>query len=164
MAQQNLRVDPRERLPKSAPQVLDSSPRLDLHFGRFFITEKEFDLRLKAACFKFWKIQAFSKFVTDNHQKIREKHLAKDFLTKGFVDPKGMFRTICRQQPFEFLIMFDFCRQKKQMISKILLCSCYKEEFLAAGNECIKESIHFKCKCQRKRFFTCFSARMILLE
>ena len=30
-------------------------------------------------------------------------------LTKVFVDPKSMFRKICRQHPFEFLIMFDLC-------------------------------------------------------
>ena len=35
------------------------------------------------------------------------------FLTKEFVDPKGMFQKICRQQPFEFLITFNFCREKK---------------------------------------------------
>lgn len=33
------------------------------------------------------------------------------FLTKEFVDPKGMFRKICRQHPFEFLLMFDLCRE-----------------------------------------------------
>ena len=52
-----------------------------------------------------------------------------------FVDPKGMFHKICIQHPFEFLIMFDLCREyEKEMISKVLMCCCYKKEFEAAGN------------------------------
>ena len=69
-----------------------------------------------------WKIQSFAKFVSDNYTKMRERHfVAGDlymfaeflsvFLTKEFVDPKGMFRKICRQHPFEFLLMFDLCRE-----------------------------------------------------
>ena len=68
MAQQNLPIHPRERLPHAAPQVLDSSPKVGLQFGRFFVTEKEFNFRLNAICFQFWKIEAFVKFVKDNHQ------------------------------------------------------------------------------------------------
>ena len=37
MAQQDLPVCPRDRLSHTAPQVLDSSPIVDLQFGRFFI-------------------------------------------------------------------------------------------------------------------------------
>ena len=33
------------------------------------------------------------------------------FFTKEFVDSKGMFRKVCRQHPFEFLIMFDLWRE-----------------------------------------------------
>ena len=122
MAEQNLPIHPRERLPHIAPPVLDSSPKVDLQFSRFFITEEEFQLCINAVCFQFWKIQAFAKFVKDNNRKIIEKylvygdlpmfsHFLSMLLTKVFVDPKGMFRKICRQHPFEFLIMFDFCRQ-----------------------------------------------------
>ena len=68
MAQQNLPIHSRERLPHTAPQVLDSSPKVDLQFGRFFVTEKEFNFQLNAICFQFWKIEAFVKFVKDNHQ------------------------------------------------------------------------------------------------
>ena len=39
------------------------------------------------------------------------------------------------------------------MISKILMCPCYKEESFGAGNEYIHHSIHFKSKCQQKHFF-----------
>ena len=32
-------------------------------------------------------------------------------LAKEFVEPKGMFRNICRQHPFEFLLMINLCRE-----------------------------------------------------
>ena len=53
MAQQNLPIHPRERLLQIAPQVLDFSPKVDLQFGRFFVTEDEFDMQLNAICFQF---------------------------------------------------------------------------------------------------------------
>ena len=73
MTQRNLPIHPRKRLPQIAPQVLDSSPKVYLQFGRFFVTVEEFDMQLNAI--SFWKIQAFAKFVQDNHHKIRERHL-----------------------------------------------------------------------------------------
>ena len=122
MAQQNLPIHPRERLTTAAPQVLDFVPKVDLQVGRFFISNEEFESRINSICFQFWKIQAFAKFVHDNYHKIRERHLVYGdlcmfveflsmFLYKEFVDPKGMFRKICRQHPFEFLIMFELCRE-----------------------------------------------------
>ena len=73
------------------------------------------------------------------------------FLNIEFVDPKGMFKKICRQHPFEFLVMFDLCREwQKKMISKILMCHCYKEEFLTGDNKSIKSKIHFYCKCWKE--------------
>ena len=75
MAEQNLPIHPRERLPHIAPPVLDPSPKVDLQFSRFFITEEEFQLHINAVCFQFWKIQAFAKFVKDNNRKIIEKYL-----------------------------------------------------------------------------------------
>ena len=122
MAQQNLPIHPRERLPTTALQVLDSVPKVDLQIGRFFISNEEFELRINSICFQFWKIQAFAKFVRDNYHKIRERDLVYGdlymfveflsmFLYKEFVDPEGMFRKICRQHHFEFLIMFDLCRE-----------------------------------------------------
>ena len=38
------------------------------------------------------------------------------------------------------------------MISKILMCCCYKDEFQASGNSYIKKHIHFYCKCKEKHF------------
>ena len=122
MAQQNLPIHPRETFPTIAPQVLDSVPKVDLHIGRFFISNEEFELRINSVCFQFWKIQAFAKFVRDNYYKIVERHLVYGdlymfveflsmFLYKEFVGPKVMFRKICRQHLFEFLMMFDLCRE-----------------------------------------------------
>lgn len=45
-------------------------------------------------------------------------------LAKEFVEPKGMFRNICRQHPFEFLLMINLCREWENMHAKILMCSC----------------------------------------
>lgn len=36
------------------------------------------------------------------------------------------------------------------MILKILMSSCYKEEFQAEGHTCIKKLVH--CKCKEKHF------------
>ena len=118
----NLPMHPRERLPLTAPKITDSRPNIDLQHGRFFVTNEEFRMRVNEICFQFWKIQSFAKFVYDNHHKIKDRHLVCGdlhmfadflliFLTREFVDPKGMFRKICRQHPFEFLMMFDLCRE-----------------------------------------------------
>ena len=58
----------------TAPQVLESNPKIDLQLGRFFITHKEFNLQVNAICIQFW-IQTFAKFVKENHRKIKERHL-----------------------------------------------------------------------------------------
>ena len=38
-------------------------------------------------------------------------------------------------------------RNRKQMVLKILMCRCYKEEFLENGYEYKKKIIHFHCYC-----------------
>ena len=122
---QNLLValrHPRERLPQPAPHILQTEPKIDLQQGRFYISVEEFESRVSYICSQLWKIQAFPNFVTENYRKIKERHLVfgdldmfvelvSVFLTKEFVDPKGMFKKICRQHPFEFLLMFDLCRE-----------------------------------------------------
>ena len=106
MAQNNLPIHPRERLPLTAPQILNSKPNIDLQHGRFVITNEECEMRINVICFQFWKIHSFAKFVCDNHQKISDRrlvfanlHMFADFLSmfliREFVDPKGMFRKIC---------------------------------------------------------------------
>ena len=113
MVQQNLPIHSRERLPTTAPQVLDSVPKVNLQIGRFFISNEGFKLRINSIYLQFWKIQAVAKFLRDNYHKIRERHLVYGdlymfveflsmFLYKEFVESKGMFRKICRQYPFEF--------------------------------------------------------------
>ena len=114
---------PRERLPQPAPQILHTEPKINLQHGRFYISAEEFELRVSCICFQLWKIQKFAKFVTKNYRKIKERQLVFEdldmfveffsiFLTKEFVDPKGMFRKIYRQHPFEFLLIFDLCWEK----------------------------------------------------
>ena len=101
--------------------MLDTRPEVNFQCGRFFIYEDEFEFRVNSLCSQFLKIQAFARFVRDNHNKIINQCIVcgdltmfsdflNMFLTKEFVDPKGMFRKICRQHPFEFLIMSDFFR------------------------------------------------------
>ena len=93
-----------------------------MQHGRFFITNEEFEMKVNVICFQFWKIQSFAKFAYDNHRKIKDRHsifgdlhMSADFLsmflTREFVDPKGMFSKICRRHPLEFLLMFDLCRE-----------------------------------------------------
>ena len=112
---------PRERLPTTTPQILESNLKVDFQHSTFFISNEEIELRINAICFQFWKIQLFTKFVCDNHHKIKERHYVYAdlyifaeflfmFLTKEFVDPKGMFRKIFRHHPFEFS-MFDLSRE-----------------------------------------------------
>ena len=115
---------PRERLPMLAPKILEIDSNINVMYGRFFITKEDFEVRVNQICFCLWKIHAFAKFAIDSFHKIKDRHLMCGdteifveflyiFLRKYFVDPKGMFRKVCRQYPFEFLILFDLCREKK---------------------------------------------------
>ena len=60
MAQQNLPIHPRERLSQITRQVWILS-QVGLQFGRFFITEEEFDLRLNAVCLIIWEDTSICK-------------------------------------------------------------------------------------------------------
>ena len=99
IAKNNLPVHPRDRLPSVALHNLGPDSKVDLHHGRFFITNKEFELRINAICLQLRKIQVLSKFVCNNYHRIKERHfICGDlfifseflmiFLTKEFVDPK----------------------------------------------------------------------------
>lgn len=116
---------PLERLPQPSIKFLDIKPEINFQSGRFYIHETDFESHIATISFLFWRIQVFSFFVRDNFQKVINKgfahgdlHMHSDFLnmllTKDFSDPKGMFRKICKQVPFEFLIMFDLSREKFQ--------------------------------------------------
>ena len=67
MAQNNLPVHPRERLPLVALAILNSKPNVNLQHGRVFITNEKFEMRVNVICFQFWKNQSFAKFVYDYH-------------------------------------------------------------------------------------------------
>ena len=121
MAENNLPIHPRERLPQNAVPLLDTRPEENFQCGRFIISEDESEFRMNSPCSQFIKIQTFAKLVRNNHKKIINGRVVSGdlamfsdflsmFLTREFVDPKDMFRKICRQHPCEFLIMFDFCR------------------------------------------------------
>lgn len=58
---QNLPVvlrHPKERLPSTAPQILESGPKINLEHSRFFINVEEFEAWINAICFQLWKIQS----------------------------------------------------------------------------------------------------------
>ena len=121
MAENNLPIHRRERLPQNAVPLLDTRLEENFQCGRFIISEDESEFRMNSLCSQFIKIQTFAKFVRNNHKKIINGRVVSGdlamfsdflsmFLTREFVDPKDMSRKICRQHPFEFLIMFDFCR------------------------------------------------------
>ena len=114
---------PRERLPQPAVSVLDGGPEVNFQCGRFFITRQDFESHLNILTFHFWKIQIFSTFVKNNIDTVIERgfihgdlkvfahFLENVFLEKVPADPKGMFKKVCFNFPFEFLIMFDLFRE-----------------------------------------------------
>ena len=54
---------------------------------------------------------------------------------------------MCKQSPFEFLIMFDVLGK---MPIKILMCPCNKDYFMQTNVPVIKHLCHFHCKCEEK--------------
>lgn len=114
---------PREKLPQPAVSILDTSPEVNFQCGRFFVTGQDFESRINFITFHYWKIEIFSGFVKNNidvvinksfvygYLKVFSHILEKAFLNMVCTDPKGMFKKICFNFPFEFLIMFDLFRQ-----------------------------------------------------
>ena len=102
--------------------MASNSPSINLEQGKFFISIEEFEGRLKVMCNDIWKIRNFFKFALDNFEKIEERRLMRGdikifvdyisvFIKKNFVDFESMFKKTCRQFPFEFLLIFDLCRE-----------------------------------------------------
>ena len=90
------------RLPKIVPTVI-------LEHDRFFITKEG-------------HIKEFTRFCIDRYEKVKQRNLiASDihifvnflsqFLERDFVDPISLFKKVCSQFPFDFLLLFDLCRQ-----------------------------------------------------
>ena len=74
-------IHPRERIPQHAVPLLDTRPEVNFQCGRLFISEEELEFRINALCSQFIKIQAFAKFVRDNHKKIINQRLVCGDLT-----------------------------------------------------------------------------------
>ena len=114
---------------------MEVDPKINVMCGRFFLTKEGFVARVNQICFYLWRMQAFAKFAIYNFLKIKEIYLMcgdiemfvellEIFVGKEYVDPKGMFRKVCQQYPFEFLILFDLCKEYKKMLGKVL-CKCF---------------------------------------
>ena len=113
---------PREKLPQPEISILDTSPEVNFQCGRFFIIRKDSESRLNIVTLHLWKIQIFTTFVKNNINVVVDKgfiygdlkvfanFLENAFLEKVPSDPKGMFKKLCFNFPFEFLIMFDLSR------------------------------------------------------
>ena len=112
----------RERLPLPAIGVLDTKPEVNFQSGRFFIQQADFESQVAVVTFQFWKIKTFCFFVINSFQKIINKgfvhgdikvfsNFLRVFLDNQPTDPKALFKKVCFQFPFEFLIMFDFFRE-----------------------------------------------------
>lgn len=106
----------RNGLPQPALEILS------FQSGRFFITKKEFNFRIKLFSDDPGDIKRFARFVIAKNYKLYEKNLVcadikvfteflRVFLKKEFVDPRDMFRRICYQYPFEFFLLRDLCRE-----------------------------------------------------
>ena len=116
-------MHPREKLPHPAVSVLHTSPEVNFQCGRCFVTRQRFESRVEFITIHFWKIQIFSTFVKNNIDIIINKgficgdlKVFSQFLEKAFSisvceNPKSIFKKICCNFPFEFLIMFDLFRE-----------------------------------------------------
>ena len=116
-------MHPREKLPHPAVSVLDTSLEVNFQCGRCFVTRQRFESRVEFITFHFWKIQIFSTFVKNNIDIIINKgficgdlKVFSQFFEKAFSisvceNPKSIFKKICCNFPFEFLIMFDLFRE-----------------------------------------------------
>lgn len=101
---------------------------LNFQCGRFFITREEFDFRVKTfsddlnKTMKQNRIKQLTTFAALKSHKPGETNyvsgdikifveLLQYIVNKEFVDPSNMFKKVCNQYPFEFLLLCDFCRE-----------------------------------------------------
>ena len=90
---------------------------------RFFITTREFESRINIIALQFWTIQIFAQFVRNNFDivnkngfgsadhKVYSQFLDGNFLSGFSEKPKELFKNVCVNFPFEFLVMFDLFRE-----------------------------------------------------
>lgn len=164
-------IHPREKLLQPAVDILDTYPDVSFQYGRFFITREDFDSHVNFIAFHIWKINIFCEFVKNNIDIVINKgFICGDFkvflniLNTDFVymlpfDPKANFKKMCSNLPFEFLLMFNLL---ENMHVKILMCPCYKDNFISEKNVSIKHLmikhlINFHCKCpEEHEYFVIF--------
>ena len=89
---------------------------------RFFITTREFESRINIIALQFWTIQIFAQFVKNSFDivnkngfgsadvKVYSQFLDGNFLSGFSEKPKELFKNVCVNFPFEFLVMFDLFR------------------------------------------------------
>ena len=105
----------RDRLPQPAPYI-------SLEIGQFFITRDEFEIKVNQTGHDLQKIMDFAVFVRANKHKLTDRNLIcgdieifSDFLlqfvVKEFISPRDLFKRLCSQFPFEFLLLFDLSRE-----------------------------------------------------
>ena len=75
MAKNKLPIRPRGRFPQHAVFLLDTRPELNFQCRRFFVSEDELEFCINSLCSQFLKIQAFAKFVLDNHKRTINQHV-----------------------------------------------------------------------------------------
>ena len=90
---------------------------------RFFITTREFESRINIIALQFWTIQIFATFIKNIFDMLNKNgfvsgdlkvysHLLDRNCSPEFSEkPKELFKNVCVNFPFEFLVMFDLFRE-----------------------------------------------------
>ena len=106
----------RDRLPQIAP-------RINLTTGRFWVSIEEFNGCVKQISCDIERIKSFCIFAINNHDRIRQTrlimhgdiklfiHFLSYLVENEFVNPKELFETTCGKFQFEFLLLYDLCRE-----------------------------------------------------
>ena len=90
---------------------------------RFFITTREFESRINIIALQFWTIQIFAQFVRNNFDivnkngfgsadlKVYSQFLGGNFLSGFSEKPKELFKNVCVNFPFEFIVISELFRE-----------------------------------------------------
>lgn len=113
---------PRERPPQLTVTVLDATPEVNFQCGRFFLTRKDIDSRVNFLTFRLWTVEMFWKLVYNNADILINKGfisadinvfsqiLYNTFIKMEPVDSEKIFKSVCINFLFEFLLMYDLFR------------------------------------------------------
>lgn len=113
-------LHPRDRRAQIPPPTLHL--RINHTAGRFWVSIKESNGRVRQILCDIERIKKFCTFAINNYNKIRPRRLIHghikifiDFLShfveKEFVNPKELFETTCGKFQFEYLLLYDLCRE-----------------------------------------------------